>query len=108
MKIAAAPRWGRHASASARVSFSLGREKLGIVGESGSGKSLSGRALLGVLPPYARMSVDRMQFDGIDLKLAKETDPGAKKLTDRGLIPALKGKPALTCMCIVTSNYAKP
>ena len=37
------------------VSFSLGREKLGIVGESGSGKSLTGRSLLGVLPPYARM-----------------------------------------------------
>jgi len=50
-----------------RVSFSLGREKLGIVGESGSGKSLTGRALLGVLPPYARMSADRLGFDGIDL-----------------------------------------
>jgi peptide/nickel transport system ATP-binding protein len=52
------------------VSFSLGREKLGIVGESGSGKSLTGRALLGVLPPYARTSVDRMTFDGIDLTKA--------------------------------------
>ncbi|OEO28407.1 peptide ABC transporter ATP-binding protein [Devosia insulae DS-56] len=52
------------------VSLQLGREKLGIVGESGSGKSLTGRALLGVLPPYARISVDRMQFDGIDLKSA--------------------------------------
>lgn len=52
------------------VSWSLGREKLGIVGESGSGKSLTGRALLGVLPPYARMSVDRMSFDGIDLTTA--------------------------------------
>jgi peptide/nickel transport system ATP-binding protein len=52
------------------VSFSLGREKLGIVGESGSGKSLTGRALLGVLPPYARTSVDRMAFDGIDLTKA--------------------------------------
>ena len=52
------------------VSWSLGREKLGIVGESGSGKSLTGRALLGVLPPYARMSVDRMSFDGLDLKSA--------------------------------------
>lgn len=49
------------------VSLSLGREKLGIVGESGSGKSLTGRALLGVLPPYARMSADRLSFDGIDL-----------------------------------------
>jgi peptide/nickel transport system ATP-binding protein len=52
------------------VTLSLGREKLGIVGESGSGKSLTGRALLGVLPPYARISVDKMQFDGIDLKSA--------------------------------------
>ena len=52
------------------VSLSLGREKLGIVGESGSGKSLTGRALLGVLPPYARISVDKMNFDGIDLKSA--------------------------------------
>ncbi len=49
------------------VSFSLGREKLGIVGESGSGKSLSGRALLGVLPDYARMEADVMRFDDIDL-----------------------------------------
>ena len=52
------------------VSFSLGREKLGIVGESGSGKSLTGRSLLGVLPPYARMSADRLRFDDIDLQSA--------------------------------------
>jgi peptide/nickel transport system ATP-binding protein len=52
------------------VTLSLGREKLGIVGESGSGKSLTGRALLGVLPPYARISVDTMAFDGIDLRSA--------------------------------------
>ena len=52
------------------VSFSLGREKLGIVGESGSGKSLSGRALMGVLPGAARMRADRMSFDGIDLLTA--------------------------------------
>ena len=58
------------------ISFSLGREKLGIVGESGSGKSLTGRALLGVLPPYAKVTVDRMQFDGIDLKTAS---PGTRR-----------------------------
>jgi peptide/nickel transport system ATP-binding protein len=52
------------------VSLSLGREKLGIVGESGSGKSLTGRSLLGVLPPYARMSADRLDFDGLDLTTA--------------------------------------
>ena len=52
------------------VSFSLGREKLGIVGESGSGKSLTGRSLLGVLPSYAKMSADKLSFDGIDLTSA--------------------------------------
>ena len=52
------------------VSFSLGREKLGIVGESGSGKSLTGRSLLGVLPSYAKISVDKLRFDGIDLRTA--------------------------------------
>lgn len=52
------------------VSFSLGREKLGIVGESGSGKSLTGRSLLGVLPPYAKMSADKLTFDNIDLRTA--------------------------------------
>ena len=58
---------GEYHQAVRGVSFSLGREKLGIVGESGSGKSLSGRALLGVLPDYARMQADVMRFDGIDL-----------------------------------------
>ena len=35
------------------VSFTLGREKLGIVGESGSGKSTLGRAIMRVLPDSA-------------------------------------------------------
>lgn len=49
------------------VSFDLGRERLGIVGESGSGKSLTGRAILRLLRPPARVSVDRLAFDGQDL-----------------------------------------
>ncbi|MCS6931424.1 MAG: ABC transporter ATP-binding protein [Acetobacteraceae bacterium] len=49
------------------VSFSLGRERLGIVGESGSGKSLTGRAVIGLLPPNARLSARRLAFDGVDL-----------------------------------------
>ncbi|MGH8010409.1 MAG: ABC transporter ATP-binding protein, partial [Candidatus Binatia bacterium] len=28
------------------ISFSIGREKVGIVGESGSGKSMTGRSIL--------------------------------------------------------------
>ncbi len=52
------------------VSLAMGREKLGIVGESGSGKSLTGRALLRILPASARMRAGRLRFDGIDLLTA--------------------------------------
>ncbi len=49
------------------VSFSMGREKVGIVGESGSGKSLTGKAILGLIPDHAVMHADRLSFDGEDL-----------------------------------------
>jgi peptide/nickel transport system ATP-binding protein len=50
------------------LSFDLGRERLGIVGESGSGKSMTGRALMGLIGPPGRVTADRMEFDGIDLR----------------------------------------
>jgi peptide/nickel transport system ATP-binding protein len=49
------------------VSFTLGRERLGIVGESGSGKSQTGRAILGLTAPEARVSAKRLAFHGVDL-----------------------------------------
>ncbi len=49
------------------ISFTLGRERLGIVGESGSGKSQTGRAIMGLTPVNAEISADRLEFDGIDL-----------------------------------------
>ncbi|HWD11765.1 ABC transporter ATP-binding protein [Pseudochrobactrum sp. sp1633] len=49
------------------VSFTLGRERLGIVGESGSGKSQTGRAIMGLTPPHAKITAKRLEFDGIDL-----------------------------------------
>ena len=49
------------------VSFSLGKEKIGIVGESGSGKSVTGRAILRLLPPYAKVEADEIIFKGEDL-----------------------------------------
>ena len=49
------------------VSFALGRERLGIVGESGSGKSQTGRAIMGLTPPSAQVTADRLRFDGKDL-----------------------------------------
>lgn len=50
------------------VSFTLGRERLGIVGESGSGKSQTGRAILGLTPPPGKATAGRLSFDGIDLR----------------------------------------
>ncbi|MGA0167524.1 MAG: ABC transporter ATP-binding protein [bacterium] len=52
------------------VSFSLGREKLGIVGESGSGKSQTGRAILGLTPAPGKVEAHKLIFDGIDLNRA--------------------------------------
>ena len=49
------------------VTFSLGRERLGIVGESGSGKSQTGRAILGLTPPPGEVTAKRLEFDGTDL-----------------------------------------
>lgn len=56
------------------VSFAMTRERLGIVGESGSGKSLTGRSILRLLPPGARLSATRLAFDGIDLLAAHEAE----------------------------------
>jgi dipeptide transport system ATP-binding protein len=42
-------------------------EVLAIVGESGSGKSVAMLAAMGLLPPTATVSADRMAFDGADL-----------------------------------------
>jgi len=49
------------------VSFTMGREKLGIVGESGSGKSVTCRALLGLVRPPGKVTADRLVFDGTEL-----------------------------------------
>jgi dipeptide transport system ATP-binding protein len=42
-------------------------EVLGLVGESGSGKSLSVLAAMGLTPPTARVTADRLRFAGQDL-----------------------------------------
>jgi len=49
------------------VSFTLGRERLGIVGESGSGKSQTGRAIMELTAPEGRISAKRLEFSGVDL-----------------------------------------
>lgn len=54
------------------ISFSIGREKVGIVGESGSGKSMTGRALLKLTPKIAQIRAKKMQFGDVDLLGASE------------------------------------
>ncbi len=49
------------------VSFSLGRERLGIVGESGSGKSLTGRAILRLIKPPGIVTADKISLEGENL-----------------------------------------
>ncbi|MDM9624127.1 ABC transporter ATP-binding protein [Rhizobium sp. S96] len=49
------------------VSFSVGREIVAMVGESGSGKSMTGRAIMGLLPSRAEVQAKRLMFDGQDL-----------------------------------------
>jgi peptide/nickel transport system ATP-binding protein len=54
-----------HLRALAEVSFSIAPgEVLGIVGESGAGKSLTGAAIVGLLPAAARISSGRIAYDG--------------------------------------------
>jgi peptide/nickel transport system ATP-binding protein len=49
------------------VSFTLGRERLGIVGESGSGKSQTGRAIMGLTQSHGVVTADTLNFNGLDL-----------------------------------------
>ena len=57
------------------VTFSLSAgESLGLAGESGSGKSTLAVAPLRLLPDNARLSADRLVFDGRDLMAASPRD----------------------------------
>ncbi len=56
------------------VSFSVGREKVGIIGESGSGKSTTGRAIMRLQPTTAKVVADEMRFEDVDLVRASEAD----------------------------------
>jgi peptide/nickel transport system ATP-binding protein len=54
------------------LSFTLGRERLGIVGESGSGKSMTGRSILKLIRKPGQVTADRLHFDGIDILAQSE------------------------------------
>ncbi len=54
------------------ISFSLGRERLGIVGESGSGKSMTGRAILRLIQKPGILEADHILLEGEDLLKVSE------------------------------------
>ncbi len=57
------------------LSFELHKGRtLGIVGESGSGKSVTSLAVMGLLPPTARIPSGTVNFDGRDVLKMTETD----------------------------------
>jgi len=69
------------------LSFSMDHEKVGIVGESGSGKSSVARAVLGLLPPLARVEAKRLSFDGCALLGRSESQMRALRGKRLGFIP---------------------
>jgi peptide/nickel transport system ATP-binding protein len=49
------------------ISFTVGRERVGIVGESGSGKTMTGRAILRLVRPPGEVEAERIAIDGTNL-----------------------------------------
>ena len=49
------------------ISFTIGRERVGIVGESGSGKTMTGRAILRLIRPPGVVEAERIALDGTNL-----------------------------------------
>lgn len=83
-----------HAVRSVDLSIERG-EIHGVIGESGCGKTMTGMAMLGLVPQGARITADRFHFDGEDLS------EGAARLRGRriGLIsqdPAAALNPVLS------------
>jgi peptide/nickel transport system ATP-binding protein len=54
------------------ISFSVGRERVGIVGESGSGKSMTGRAILRLVRPPGEATASKIEFNGVELQSLTE------------------------------------
>lgn len=57
------------------VSLAIGRgQSVGLVGESGCGKSMTGLALLGILPNGVRVSSGSIEVDGVDTGAMSDTE----------------------------------
>lgn len=56
------------------ISFSVGRERVGIVGESGSGKTMTGRAILRLIRPPGWVDAKCIVLDGTNLLTLTEAE----------------------------------
>ncbi len=56
------------------ISFTLGKERLGIVGESGSGKSMTGRAILRLIRPPGIVEAKQISLSGVNLATLSERE----------------------------------
>ena len=56
------------------ISFSLGKERLGIVGESGSGKSMTGRAILRLIRKPGLVTANHIMLEGQDIMKMSERE----------------------------------
>ncbi len=70
------------------VSFTLGRERLGIVGESGSGKSTTGRAIMGLIARPGRVEADELRLG--DTNLSDLNEAGFRRLRGKRIAMVLQ------------------
>ncbi len=90
------------------ISFAVGRERVGLVGESGSGKSMTGRAILRLAPPGARVSAAKMSFKGTDLLALDERgmrDIRGQKITMILQDPRFSLHPVMTMGAQIAEAY---
>lgn len=82
------------------VSFDLAPGRtLALVGESGSGKTMTALAVMGLLPPVARVSKGSIQLGGVELAHADEARLRRLRANDMAMIfqePKAALNPALT------------
>jgi len=90
------------------ISFTLGRERLGIVGESGSGKTMTGRAILDLIPPPGEILADRMIFAGKDLIAMPANERRALRGTRMSMVmqdPKFSLNPVMTVGDQIAEGY---
>lgn len=67
-----------------RVSLGIhSNEVLGLVGESGSGKTMTGLAIIGLLPPSVRVAGGQVRFAGRDL--LRISEPDLRRVRGKGI-----------------------